>query len=199
MTLSGAADSAHGNPGSITRMSAPDAPSKTPWYKKWWIWAIVVAVVVIGGISNLVNGDAEPQAQPTSTIEPAPIPTASDEPEPSESPSDAPSAEDQQAADAARSAEFEQAVKDAVGGQEFSDILASDPSLWAGWISGIRVEGSNAYITLQIANNDPAREDFGGRAASALPTLLPADAVEGISWIIIEDASGAVIEQTRLT
>lgn len=102
--------------------------------------------------------------------------------------------EEAAAASAARGASLEQAIKDAFGGAEFSEILVSDPSLWAGWISGVRVEGGDAYITLQLYEEGP-EDDIGDRAARALTTLLPASELEGIGWIIVEDAGGVVIGQ----
>ncbi|MSS84980.1 hypothetical protein FYJ24_09430 [Actinomycetaceae bacterium WB03_NA08] len=101
------------------------------------------------------------------------------------------------AVDEERSAALTQATKDAFGGQEFTEILVSDPTLWAGYINGIRVEGDLAYYTLQISADDLDREEFGQQAARALSTLLPASAVEGIDWIIVEDGAGTVIAQEQ--
>lgn len=101
------------------------------------------------------------------------------------------------ASDAERAASLQQALSDSFGGQTASEIIASDPTLWAGYVNGIRVERDNAYFTLQVAPSDPARNDLGKSAAQALSTLLPAEAVRGIGWIIVEDAGGAVISQKK--
>ena len=95
------------------------------------------------------------------------------------------------------SARFEQALKDALGVQSFSELLVVDASMWGGYINGVRVEDGLAHITLQIADDDPGRDELGSRAASAISTLLPATAVEGITWIIVEDALGVVIAQEQ--
>lgn len=94
-----------------------------------------------------------------------------------------------------RSAQLEADIKAALGVESFGELLASDPSLWGGWINGVRVEGSKATITLQVAADDPLRDDLGERAARALPTLLPPESLADISWIVVEDASGVVIAQ----
>jgi len=95
------------------------------------------------------------------------------------------------------SARLEQDIKDALGVQSFSEILVQDASLWGGYINGVRVQNGLAYITLQVASDDPGSHELVSRAASALSTLLPASAVEGITWIIVQDASGTVIAQKR--
>ena len=91
----------------------------------------------------------------------------------------------------------DQAIRDAFGGQTYAELLAADPTSWAGWITGVRVENGNAYVTLQVGANDAERKPLGEQAAQALSTLLPASAVEGVSWIIVEDASGVVIDQKQ--
>ncbi|MEJ6555286.1 hypothetical protein PQI51_09680 [Microbacterium esteraromaticum] len=179
-------------------MSTPSTPRK-PWYKKLWIWAIVAAVIVIGGISNLVNGDRdEPDAAPstppaaaaTATREPASA-TPSDEPTPSPEPTPAGPSDEE------RAAKVQTALQDAFGGQTPSEVYASDSSLWYGYVNGVRVENGNAFITLQVAADDPNRKDLGEGAAQALSTLLPAAAVDGLGWLIVEDASGVVIDQKQ--
>lgn len=51
----------------------PPQQAKKPWYKKWWIWAIV-AVIVIGGIGSLGGGgkDKTPEAKPVAVVEEEP-------------------------------------------------------------------------------------------------------------------------------
>ncbi|MEV8135754.1 PASTA domain-containing protein [Microbacterium aurantiacum] len=107
-------------------------------------------------------------------------------------------AEAEGSSDEEQSAALEAAIRESSGGQEYSDVFAQDPSLWYGWISGVRVESGNGYITLQVSPDDPGRDELGQRAASALSALLPADAVQGISLIIVEDAGGTVIAQEQL-
>lgn len=179
-------------------MSTPSI-SRKPWYKKLWIWAIVAAVIVIGGISNLVNGDRdEPEAAPSTPPAAAataardqPSATPSDEPTPSTEPTPAGPSDEE------RAATVQTALQDAFGGQTPSEVYASDPSLWYGYVNGVRVEGSNAFITLQIAADDPNRKPLGERAAQAMSTLLPKASVEGISFLVVEDASGVVIDQKQ--
>ena len=66
-----------------------------------------------------------------------------------------------------------------------------------GYIADVAVTGSNAFITLQVSADDPQRDDLGERAAKALSTLLTSDDVDGINWIIIQDATGTVIAQEQ--
>lgn len=53
------------------------------------------------------------------------------------------------------------------------------------------------YVTLQVSADDPDRQSLGKRATNAMSTLLPASAVQGVDWIIVEDASGAVTAQEQ--
>jgi len=94
------------------------------------------------------------------------------------------------------SAKFEQALKDVFGVQSFSELLY-DASMWGGYINGVRVENGHAYITLQIGSDDPGSDELGSRAASAISTVLPAEAYEGITWIVVEDVAGVVIAQEQ--
>lgn len=105
-------------------------------------------------------------------------------------------AEAARAKDESRAASLEQAIKNAFGGAEFSTLLLEDPTMWVGWISQVRVEGSNAYIRLQLVEEGPD-DNIGERAAQALSTLLAQDDVQGIDWIIVEDATGTVIGQKQ--
>lgn len=172
--------------------TTPSAPpqAKTPIWKKRWFWITIGALLVIGILANIFGDDDNSEAAPEPTqptVERTETPTPKSEPEKvAEGPSD-----DE------RAAAFEQAIKDAFGGEEFSALFAADPTMWAGWINGVRIDGANAYVTLQVEPGDPEGKALGERAASALSTLLPADAVEGVSWIIVEDASGVVIDQKQ--
>lgn len=160
--------------------------TKKPWYKKIWIWAIVAGVIVVSGIGNALSGgdEPEPSAEPTqATVEDTPEAESTEEPA--------------EADDAERSEQLEADIKAALGTEEFSDLYAQDPTLWGGYISAVTVDGSNAYITLQVGHEDDNRDDLGARAAQALSTLLAADTVEDINWIIVQDASEAVIAQEQ--
>lgn len=168
----------------MSNQAAATKKSK-PWYMKWWVWLIAV-VVFIGVIANLAGGDddaGKPAEEEIVAVEEAPTEEVAPE-------------ETAQPDDAARSASLEQAIKNAFGGVEFSTLLAEDPTMWAGWISEVRVEGSNAYVRLQLTPEDK-NDDIGKRAAQALSTLLTKEYVEGIDWIIVEDASGVVMAQKR--
>lgn len=46
-------------------MTTTAQQSKKPWYKKLWIWAVVAAVIVVGGIVNMVNGSDDPSTADT--------------------------------------------------------------------------------------------------------------------------------------
>ncbi|MGC4153576.1 MAG: PASTA domain-containing protein [Propionicimonas sp.] len=129
-------------------------------------------------------------------------PTPSEEPseEPVEEPEEAEELEEPEeptASDRERAEAIENALYEIFMEMTPDEILASDPTLWAGYIVDIRVEGDLAYFTLQIGANDTDRDEFGGQAAKALSTLLPAEVVEGIDWLIVEDGTGAVIAQEQ--
>ncbi len=95
-----------------------------------------------------------------------------------------------------RATRFDAALRQALGVQEYSELL-SDPTLWGGYINGIRVQSANAFVTLQISPDDPSRKDLGQRAAKSISMLLPAEAVEGINFVVVEDATGVVIAQEQ--
>lgn len=236
-----------------------------PWYMKWWVW-LIAAVVILGGIGNLVNpapkvempdltglpaAEASEQLKelgfkvtlksPERTVlvgddydvessDPAAGKEVAEgsrvtlnvveaterlaaeaaeeervkEEEQAKKEADRQAAEEKRQAEAAeasvandeRGAALEQSIKNAFGGAEFTELLIEDPTMWAGWISDVRVEGSNAYIRLQLIE-EGKEDDIGKRAAQALSTLLSKDDVAGISWLIVEDATGTVIGQKQ--
>ena len=162
-----------------------------------WVVAVVVVLVVVSAIGNAIAPRGVPAAEATSNTSPASAPTPvastpaqSATPASVASPAGPSESELNAAAFAALQAQF--------GGVARADVFASDSSLWYGWIAGTRVEGSNFYVTLQVGPGDDERRDIGARAASAIPTLLPAEAKAGLSWVIVEDATGVVIDQKML-
>lgn len=170
---------------------------RQPWWKKKWVWGVAGAIVLVGVVGNLLGlgGDRDDIAAPapTLTVEtPSPAPTT-EQPAPTPTEEAAPA----RPTDEERAAAFDQSIRDAFGGASYAELAAQDGLTWPGYVNGIRVERSNAFVTLQVASNDPSRDELGKRAVSALSTLLPASAFEGISWIIIEDASGVVIAQEQ--
>ena len=162
---------------------------KKPWYKKIWIWAVVAAVLILGGVGQALNTTEEGPSEAQSAPEEAP--SAPEEPQ------EAPEAAPDEPNDTERSETLEQAIKDNLGAQEFTDLYAQDPTLWGGYITAVTVDGANAFITLQVAPDDPNRDDLGERAAQALSTLLTGDAIDGINWIITQDATETVIAQEQ--
>jgi hypothetical protein len=176
-----------------------DAPEqKQSWWKKKWVWGVAGAIILIGVVGNMLglgNDRDDPAAPaPTVTVETsASGPTTAEEsaPMPTEEAAQAGPTEEE------RAAAFDQSIRDAFGGASYAELAAQDGLTWPGYVNAIRVERSNAFVTLQIASNDPSRDELGKRAASALSTLLPASAFDGISWIVVEDASGVVIAQEQ--
>lgn len=66
-------------------MTATEQPTAKPWFKRWWVWAIVALVIVSGAVNAATGDDEQSKAEPTTsapvetpTVEPAP------EPEPEE-------------------------------------------------------------------------------------------------------------------
>ena len=171
------------------------AATPKPWYTRWWVWvaAAVAVLVVISVIGNALTPGGQqdsggaPTASRTSTSSPVSTPTAE---------ASTPPAATTPAADL--NATAFSALQEQFGGAEPADVFASYPSLWYGWVSGTRVDGSNFIITLQVGPGDDGRRDLGERAANAIPTLLPADVKDDLSWVIVEDAAGTVIDQKML-
>ena len=162
---------------------------KTAWYKRKWVW-IVTGVVILAAVIGLIFGEPDDEDEPAAE----PTHVAAETPEPDDT--TAPAAKSPEE----RAARLEAGIKTSLGvapDGNFSDLYAQDPTLWGGYINGVRVEGSNAYITLQVAPDETQRDGLGERAAQALSTLLTEDMVDGIDWLIIEDAAGVVIDQKQ--
>lgn len=145
--------------------------------------------VVLTGVTACVPAE-------DATVEPTPTATIADrsKPAPEETPAEAEETVD----DTERATAFDRALKDALGVEDaYTELAAADATLWGGYISDVRIDGARAYITLQVAADDPQRDDLGTRAAKAMSTLLPGAAVEDINWLIVEDANGTVIAQEQ--
>jgi hypothetical protein len=98
--------------------------------------------------------------------------------------------------DTVSSADAEQWLKGQLGVSEFSEILASDPTLWGGYINGIEVDGSMMHVRLQVDHD--ADQEMADRAAHAIANLarMTSDStVDGLSWVIIEDGTGRNMAQ----
>ena len=146
-----------------------------------------------------------PAAKPTTTPEPKESPRVSEEPEEAEKPEKTQTPEPTKEpeiqpglTDDEKSAMLDEDLKFALFVESsYQELLAVDPSLWGGYLVGVRVEGSDAYFTLQVDRSTPEGKDLGQRAAQALSTLLTQETVDelGISWVIVEDGAGVVIDQ----
>lgn len=166
---------------------------------------IPAALVGLLAITLTACGSSVPTSEPAPIVTmdvPEPVDISAEQtPTPDPEPTEEPVEEEPEVDEVARAADLETQLKvmTGVGDGSFTDLLAQDPSLWAGYIAGVRTEGSRAFITLQVAPDDPSRDVIGERAATALRTLLPAETVDalGISWVIVEDAGGVVIAQEQ--
>lgn len=146
-----------------------------------------------------------PAAKSTTTPEPKESPRVSEEPEEAEKPEKTQTPEPTKEAeiqpgltDDEKSAMLDEDLKFALFVESsYQELLAVDPSLWGGYLVGVRVEGSDAYFMLQVDRSTPEGKDLGQRAAQALSTLLTQETVDelGISWVIVEDGAGVVIDQ----
>lgn len=158
--------------------------------------AVITSIAMTIGVAAFTEAITEPTE--TAEVTPAPEPEPKPEVEPETEPE--PEAEPEEpvgASDAERSAALEQAIKNAFGVESFTELYVEDPTMWGGYINGVRVESTRAHITLQVDRSSPDGRDMGERAAQALSTLLSKDDVEGIDWIIVEDGAGTVIDQKR--
>jgi len=163
---------------------------------------LIAGSVVVAGITGLVilgavtGANRQPASSESAATTAVVRPTA--EPTLTSSPQSSPSAVVTAEATPSNGQGLEQAIKDAFGVTDFAQIYAQDPSSWGGYIAGVREDGlGNAFITLQVSSDDPSRDALGTQAAKALSTLLPASAVQGIRWLIVEDASHVVIAQNQ--
>lgn len=98
--------------------------------------------------------------------------------------------------DTVSSADAEQWLKGQLGVSEFSEILASDPTLWGGYINGIEVDGSMMHVRLQVDHDaDQVMADRAAHAIANLARMTSDSTVDGLSWVIIEDGSGRNMAQ----
>ena len=94
------------------------------------------------------------------------------------------------------SADAEQWLKSQLGVSEFSEILASDPTLWGGYINGIEVDGSMMHVRLQVDHDtDQEMADQAAHAIANLVRMTSDSTVDGLSWVIIEDGAGQNMAQ----
>lgn len=173
-------------------MTSPMTAPRKPWYTRWWMWlaAVVVALIVVSAVANLAGVQApvaDPESPATSTVS-APPASLKATPTPVE---ETPATAD----DVTRLDAIRLALSDSYGGQQPADVFASDPTLWYGYLTDLRVKRANLYATLQVTSDDPGRRDLADRAARALSQLLPARQTNGIDYVVVEDATGTVILQ----
>lgn len=162
--------------------------SKRPQVRTTLTLTAALVAVLAGATACVPAEDATVEPTPTATI------TDRSKPAPEETPEEAEETVD----DTERTTAFDRALKDALGVQDaYTELAAADATLWGGYIAGVRIDGARAYVTLQVAADDPQRDDLGTRAAKAMGTLLPGTAVEDINWLIVEDANGTVIAQEQ--
>lgn len=78
----------------------------------------------------------------------------------------------------------------------WSELLLKDPTMWAGYINGTELDGSNWHVRLQVDRDQD--EELAKKAAHAIANLIAADSdprVKDIDWVIVEDGAGVVIAQ----
>lgn len=100
--------------------------------------------------------------------------------------------------DAERSAILEARLREIFGGVDsMTELLGPLPGEWPGYVQGVRVEGDLAYFTLQVDRSTAGGHQLGVDATQALSTLFGEADLKGISWIIVEDGAGVVIDQKQ--
>ena len=142
----------------------------------------------------LITYHSFPEEEEAEKEEEAPAEDSKLTPTPESTPESTPSGP----TDAERSAVLDQRLREIFGGvSSMSELLIEMPSDWPGYVVGVRVEGDLAYFTLQVDRNTADGKRLGQDAARALSTLLGKDDVKGLSWIIVEDGTGVVIDQKQ--
>ncbi|MFE5342337.1 hypothetical protein ACFQ80_19085 [Isoptericola sp. NPDC056578] len=138
------------------------------------------ATFLLAGLLASCGGSAEPEAGASS---PAASPTA-------QSPSPSPTAED------ARVAEVTDMLLVYAEADSVEQMRAdADPASWQALFQGLRMQGDTLYVELQIGADEPDRDDLGTTAAKAVSAA--AYGVEGVSWVVAEDATGTQIAQEQ--
>ena len=148
--------------------------------------ALLLLILLIGGCGTFFSSDNKsPSAEQSSTVYSES--TTSDAPE-------------QPAQNAAASGDAEAWLKETFGVSSWSEVLAQDPTMWAGYINGSEVVGGMWHIRLQVDRN--ADTELAERAAKAIASLARAakddPRVSGIDWVIIEDGAGVFMAQESI-
>lgn len=100
--------------------------------------------------------------------------------------------------DEQKAADYEAWLKSQLGVQEFSELLASDPTLWGGWINGIVADRDRMHVRLQVDRNDADSKDFAKRAAKSISMLVKSsddERVSNVDWVVVDDGAGNYLAQ----
>lgn len=178
-------------------MSSPGRPA--PRVPTWAIVTLIVAGGVAASFLSVPNGDRqsravpdEPDAVASALAQLPPVfPTTTPDPYPVR---DAPPAS---APDDARTAAVDKELRAALTVDQYADIRAVAPTSWAAAIKSVQVKGDIILATLDpefdVADLDAAAEDV----ALGISVVLPANFVEGISWIVVQDAGGTELARVE--
>lgn len=85
----------------------------------------------------------------------------------------------------------EQWLLDQWGVDDFSEILAQDPSLWGGYVTGVEEKRGTLHVRLQIDRDRD--QEMADRAAKALGNFIRLgddDRVKGVHFVVVEDGAG---------
>lgn len=144
-----------------------------PWYQKWWIW-LIAAIIVIGGIGNLVDGDQEPTPTPTveQTATPTPTDGPTEEPEPTTEPEAQPVAED-----------ITNTILTDNGVKTFQGLDATSPGFWIADIEDT-ITG-----TIRVTIQDNLDAEGRDKTARWIANMTCTN-VKTLDTIIIQDTTG---------
>lgn len=150
-------------------------------------WIVVPLIIVAGVVAAFLWDNS--RDQPDATIQPAAeSPVTSLQTTPAPYPvREAPPASAQ---DQVRTQAVDNELRTALTVQDYADVESEAPTSWAAFMQKVEVQGEIILATLDLESDDPHRGVVAENAALAISVILPADFVQGISWVVVQDASG---------
>lgn len=148
----------------------------------------LLSIVITAGMTLAACGgsaDTEPVAEDTTMEETTVEETPTEDTTPERS-------------DEQKAADYEAWLKSQLGVKEFSELMASDPTLWGGWINGIHADRDRMHVRLQVDRNDADSKDFAKRAAKSISMLVKSsddERVSNVDWVVVDDGAGNYLAQ----
>lgn len=159
--------------------------------------AVVLAGAILTGCASVDVSTAPPAAGIKTDANPDKAVDTKPKADPGKADVETPAPEDPKAKQAKLDKTQAKAIKkellEIFGVKRFSDLISYDATMWIGYVSKVKVDHGDLYVTIQ---EDDAQ--LGEDAAQALSTLLSAKVTSGLGWVIVENGAGEILAQRTL-